>query len=73
VGVCASADTLTGKAVKITDGDTIYVLDGNYQPHEPPIGDIQILDVVRATIGIQHRRLGIIAKAAGARLQVGRG
>ncbi len=24
------ADTLTGKAVKITDGDTLYVLDATY-------------------------------------------
>ncbi len=29
------ADTLTGKAVKITDGDTLYVLDATYgQPHD---------------------------------------
>ncbi len=26
----ASADTLTGKVVKITDGDTLYVLDATY-------------------------------------------
>ncbi len=25
----ASADTLTGKVVKITDGDTLYVRDAN--------------------------------------------
>ncbi len=29
-----SADTLTGKAVKITDGDTLYVLDANYKDHK---------------------------------------
>ncbi len=42
VGVClvlllplvAFADTLTGKVVKITDGDTVYVLDANYQQHK---------------------------------------
>ena len=29
------ADTLTGKAVKITDRDTLYVLDATYgQPHD---------------------------------------
>ncbi len=28
------ADTLTGKVVKITDGDTLYVLDANYQQHK---------------------------------------
>ena len=30
----AVADTLTGKVVKITDGDTLYVLDANYQQHK---------------------------------------
>ena len=30
----ASADTLTGKVVKITDGDTLYVLDANYEQHK---------------------------------------
>jgi len=28
------ADTLTGKVVKITDGDTLYVLDANYEQHK---------------------------------------
>ncbi|TDJ69099.1 MAG: hypothetical protein E2O38_14085 [Proteobacteria bacterium] len=34
--VCAPtlADTLTGKVVKITDGDTLYVLDANYKEHK---------------------------------------
>ncbi len=30
----AFADTLTGKVVKITDGDTLYVLDANYKEHK---------------------------------------
>ncbi len=30
----ALADTLTGKVVKITDGDTLYVLDANYKEHK---------------------------------------
>jgi len=30
----ASADSLTGKVAKITDGDTLYVLDANYQQHK---------------------------------------
>ena len=30
----AFADSLTGKVVKITDGDTLYVLDANYQEHK---------------------------------------
>ncbi len=32
--VTASADSLTGKVVKITDGDTLYVLDANYKDHK---------------------------------------
>ncbi len=34
LSLAASADTLTGKVVKITDGDTVYVLDANYQQHK---------------------------------------
>ncbi len=30
----AFADTLTGKVVKITDGDTLTVLDANYKQHK---------------------------------------
>ncbi len=32
--IAASADSLTGKVVKITDGDTLYVLDANYKEHK---------------------------------------
>ncbi len=33
--LAAFADSLTGKVVKITDGDTLYVLDATYgQPHD---------------------------------------
>ena len=34
LSLAAFADTLTGKVVKITDGDTIYVLDANYEQHK---------------------------------------
>jgi hypothetical protein len=34
LSLAAAADTLTGKVVKITDGDTIYVLDANYEQHK---------------------------------------
>ncbi len=34
LSLAASADLLTGKVVKITDGDTLYVLDANYQEHK---------------------------------------
>ncbi len=34
LSIQAFADTLTGKVIKITDGDTLYVLDANYQEHK---------------------------------------
>ena len=34
LSIPASADSLTGKVVKITDGDTLYVLDANYKDHK---------------------------------------
>ena len=34
LSLAASADSLTGKVVKITDGDTLYVLDANYEQHK---------------------------------------
>ncbi len=34
LSIQAFADSLTGKVIKITDGDTLYVLDANYQEHK---------------------------------------
>ncbi len=34
LSLAASADSLTGKVVKITDGDTLYILDANYKEHK---------------------------------------
>ncbi len=34
LSTAASADTLTGKVAKITDGDTLYALDANYKDHK---------------------------------------
>ncbi len=34
LSLTAFADSLTGKVVKITDGDTLYVLDANYKDHK---------------------------------------
>ncbi len=34
LSIPAFGDTLTGKVVKITDGDTLYVLDANYKDHK---------------------------------------
>ncbi len=32
--LAASANSPTGKVIKITDGDTLYVLDANYKEHK---------------------------------------
>ncbi len=34
LSLTAAANSLTGKVVKITDGDTLYVLDANYKDHK---------------------------------------
>jgi len=36
ISLAAVADSLTGKVVKITDGDTLYLLDTNYEQHKIP-------------------------------------
>jgi len=41
----AFTDSLTGKVVKITDGDTLYVLDANYKEHK-----IRLAGIRRATV-----------------------
>ncbi len=40
LSLAVSADTLTGKVVKITNGDTRYVLDANYQQHKTRLAGI---------------------------------
>ncbi len=34
LSLAASADTPTGEVVKITDGETLYVLDATHQQHK---------------------------------------
>ena len=34
LSLMASADSLTGKVGRVVDGDTLYVLDANYQQHK---------------------------------------
>ncbi len=43
LSLVALADTLTGKVVKITDGDTLYVLDANYKDHKIRLAGIDTL------------------------------
>ncbi len=42
------ADTVTGKVVKITDGDTLYVLDANYKEHKIRLAGIDAPETKQA-------------------------
>ncbi len=53
LSLAVSADSLTGKVVKITDGDTLYVLDANYKEHK-----IRLAGIRRATVaGVRLQRI----------------
>ena len=58
----ALADTLTGKVVKITDGDTFYILDANYKEHKIRLAGIDALERKQA-YGLASRKhlLSIVA------------
>ncbi len=43
LSLATSADTLIGKVVKITDGDTLYVLDANFDQHKIRLAGIDAL------------------------------
>ncbi len=51
----AFADTLTGKVVKITDGDTLYVLDANYKEHKIRLAGIDAPERTQA-YGLASRK-----------------
>ncbi len=55
-------DTLTGKVVKITDGDTLYVLDANYKEHKIRLAGIDAPERKQA-YGLASRKhlLSIVA------------
>ena len=62
LSIPASADTLTGKVVKITDGDTLYVLDANYKDHKIRLAGIDAPER-RQAYGLASRKhlLSIVA------------
>jgi len=62
LSLTASADTLTGKVVKITDGDTLYVLDANYKEHKIRLAGIDAPERKQA-YGLASRKhlLSIVA------------
>ncbi len=55
LSLAALADTLTGKVVKITDGDTLYVLDANYKDHKIRLAGIDAPER-RQTYGLASRK-----------------
>ncbi len=65
--IATAADTLTGKVVKITDGDTLYVLDANYEQHKIRLAGIDAPErrVAKPTgqgfPGFRLVRLGLVA------------
>ncbi len=62
LSIAASADSLTGKVVKITDGDTLYVLDANYKEHKIRLAGIDAPERKQA-YGLASRKhlLSIVA------------
>ncbi len=62
LSIPASADTLTGKVVKITDGDTLYVLDANSKDHKIRLAGIDAPER-RQAYGLASRKhlLSIVA------------
>ncbi len=62
LSLTASADSLTGKVVKITDGDTLYVLDANYKEHKIRLAGIDAPER-RQAYGLASRKhlLSIVA------------
>ena len=51
----AFADSLTGKVVEITDGDTIHVLDANYEQHKIRLAGIDAPERTQA-YGLASRK-----------------
>jgi len=62
LSLAVSADSLTGKVVRITDGDTLYVLDANYQQHKIRLAGIDAPERKQA-YGLASRKhlLSIVA------------
>jgi len=58
----AFADTLSGKVVKITDGDTLYILDANYEQHKIRLAGIDVSERKQA-----RRETKALARGDGSR------
>ncbi len=63
-----SADTLTGKVVKITDGDTLYVLDAKYKQHKIRLAGIDAPERKQAYGLASRKHLALIV--AGKRVTI---
>ncbi len=55
LSIPAFADSLTGEVVKITDGDTLYVLDANYEQHKIRLAGIDAPETKQA-YGLASRK-----------------
>ena len=62
ISLTALADTLTGKVVKITDGDTLYVLDANYQQHKIRLARIDAPNTSRRMDWLTGRKVRSVAR-----------
>ena len=62
----AFADSLTGKVVKITDGDTLYILDANYKQHKIRLAGIDAPERKQAYGLASRKHLASIRPAASA-------
>ncbi len=47
------ADILTGKVVKVVDGDTLYVLDADYQQHKIHLAGIDAPERTHSLAGLE--------------------
>ncbi len=62
LSIPASADSLTGKVVKITDGDTLTVLDANYKEYKIRLAGIDVSERKQA-----RRETKALARGDGSR------
>ncbi len=62
LSLTASADTPTGKVIKITDGDTLYTLNANYKEHKIRLAGIDVSERKQA-----RRETKALARGDGSR------
>ncbi len=68
----AFADTLTGKVGRVVDGDTLYVLDANYQQHKIRLAGIDAPERKQAYGLASRKHLALIVAGVANRLNSSR-